>query len=376
MTARVGLNLLWLVPDVVGGSEVSTVTTLRALVRDRPDDIDHVVVALASFADRYPDIAEAFETHTVGLHGALKGARVGVEQTWLPVMARRQGLDLVHHLGGTTSLLGGPPVCVSIHDLQPFDLPRNFHAVKRAWLGVAVPGAVRRSRIVLTPSRWVRQTVIDRFDAPPDRVVVVPHPLPELDHGTPPDELRRRYRLQGDVVVYPAITYPHKDHVTLVRAFALVAPQRDVTLVLTGGEGDAESEVRAAIAASGVADRIHRTGWVPRADVVGLVDMAEVVAIPSRYEGFGIPAVEAMARGRAVVATDTTAVPEVVGDGGLLCPPGDVEAWAATLADLLDDPAARARLGEAGRRRATAFSPEANLAGTLAAQRRALAAGP
>jgi alpha-1,3-rhamnosyl/mannosyltransferase len=145
VTDRVGLNLLWLVPGVVGGSEVSTVTTLRALAVDRPDDLDHVLFALQPFVDRYPELADAFETHTVNLHGALKPARIGVEQSWLPAMARRHGIAAVHHLGGTSTLIGGPRSCLSIHDLQPFDFPDHFHPVKRAWLRTAVPRSIRRS---------------------------------------------------------------------------------------------------------------------------------------------------------------------------------------------------------------------------------------
>lgn len=369
MTARVGVNLLWLVPGVVGGSEVSTVTTLRALAADRPHDLDHVLFALPSFAEAHPEVADAFEIHTVGLSGALKGARVGIEQTWLPARARRLGLDAIHHLGGTSTLVGGPPSVLSIHDLQPFDLPEHFHPAKRAWLRVAVPRSVARSRLVLTPSEWVRSTVVDRFDVDPSRVRSVPHGLPELDSGTGEDELRARYDLRGDVVLYPTITYPHKDHVTLVRAFGRVATGRDATLVLTGGQAGAEADVTAAIRSSGASARIRRTGAVPRADVVGLLDLASIVAVPSRYEGFGIPALEAMARGRAVVVSDAAALPEVVGDGGVVVRAGDVDAWAEHLAELLDDPGRRAALGDAGRRRARVFSPEHNLAATLDAHR-------
>lgn len=372
MTPRVGLNLLWLVPGVVGGSEISTVTTLRALAAARPADLDHVLFVLEPFAESYPELCSAFETHTIGLRGALKPARVGVEQTWLPWQARRLGLGALHHLGGTATLVGGPPTCLSIHDLQPFDHPENFHPAKRAWLELAVARSVRRSEVVLVPSEWVRQTVLDRFGPPPLQVVVVPHGLPPLLDGTPEAELRGRYGLRGDVVLYPTITYPHKDHVTLVRAFARAVGERDATLVLTGGEAGAEAAVRSAIESSGVRSRIVRTGAIPRADVVGLVELAAIVAVPSRYEGFGIPVLEAMARGRAVVASDAAALPEIVGDGGLVVPAGDLDAWSAVLQELLDDPSRRARLGRRGRLRAGWFTPEANLAATLDAHRRTL----
>lgn len=371
MTTRVGVNLLWLVPGVVGGSETSTVTTLEAIGRAAPTDLTHVLYVLEPFVAAYPELASRFETHVLPLSGRMKGARVLAEQTWLDVRARRDGLAAVHHMGGTMPLVGGPPALLSIHDLQPFDHPAHFHPAKRAWLSVAVPRAVRRAREVLVPSEWVRGTVVERFGVAADRVVSVPHGMPPLDAGAPIEELRSRYGIPGDMVLYPTITYPHKDHVTLVRAFATVAASRpEVVLVLPGGEAGAEPDVRAAIAASGVADRILRLGRIPRRDVVGLLDAATVVAVPSRYEGFGIPALEAMARGRALVAADATALPEVVGDAGVLVPPGDVESWADAVGGLLDDPARRAELGERGRRRAGELTPERNAAATLGAHRR------
>ncbi|WP_195210274.1 glycosyltransferase family 4 protein [Actinomarinicola tropica] len=377
MSARVGVNLLWLVPGVVGGSETSTTTFLEALASATPDDLDHVLYVLQPLVDAYPEVVAAVEHRVLPLSGRVKGARVLAEQTWLELQARRDGVALVHHMGGTMPLVGGPPALLSIHDLQPFDHPERFHPAKRAWLSLAVPRAVRRARLVVTPSEWVRGTVIDRFGVSPERVVSVPHGMPPMDEGTPEDALRERYGLAGPLVVYPAITYPHKDHVTLVRAFAAVAARHpDAELVLPGGEAGAEEDVRAAIAASGSAARIRRLGRVPRADVVGLIDAAAVVAVPSRYEGFGIPALEAMARGRALVAADATALPEVVGDGGVLAAPGDVGAWAAALDRLLSDPAERDALGRRGRAVAASFSPERNLASTLAVQRRALGLAP
>lgn len=372
MTARVGINLSWLVPGVVGGSETSTVTFLEALAADRPADLEHVLYVLRPFVDEYPDLAAQLDHRVLPLSGRLKGARVLAEQTWLDLQARRDAVHLVHHMGGTMPLVGGPPAVLSIHDLQPFDHPERFHPAKRAWLSLAVPRAVARARVILTPSEWVKSTVVDRFGADPDLVVAVPHGMPPMDDGTPEEDLRRRYGLDGRLVVYPSITYPHKDHVTLVQAFsAAVVRHPDATLVLTGGEGPSEQEVAEAIA-GGATVRIRRLGRVPRADVVGLVAAATVVAVPSRYEGFGIPALEAMARGRPLVAANATALPEVVEDGGLLVAPGDVDAWADALDRLLDDGELRDALGERARAVVERFSPARNLRATLDAQRRAL----
>lgn len=376
MTITVGINLLWLVPGVVGGSETSTITTLHAIADDPPDDLHHVLFALAPFVEAHPELAGSYEIETLPLSGRLKGLRVGAEQTWLAERVRRRGVDAMHHMGGTMPLVPGPASVLSIHDLQPFDHPEHFHPLKRAWLAQVVPRSIRRAALVLTPSDWVRQSVLETFEVDPARVETAHHGVPPLPEPAPVSEVRARYGLDGRFVLYPSITYPHKDHRTLVRAVSRLAPDHgDVSLVLSGGAGPAEREVMEEVAALGLADRVRRIGRVPIADLVALLDEAAVVAFPSRYEGFGVPLVEAMSRGRPLLAADATAIPEVVADGGLLVPPAAVDAWAGALDRLLGDEALRAELGQRGGRRAGAFSPERNARATVAAHRRVAGRG-
>jgi len=126
--------------------------------------------------------------------------------------------------------------------------------------------------------------------------------------------------------------------------------------VLLGGVGRAEAEVVAEIGRLGLGDRVVRPGRVSDADRDGCYGAAVALAFPSRYEGFGAPVLEAMALGCPVLAADATALPEVVGDGGLLLPIGDVDAWAAALARVAGDPGERAALAAAGRARAAGFT--------------------
>jgi alpha-1,3-rhamnosyl/mannosyltransferase len=355
---RVGLNALFVVPGVVGGSEDSTVATLTALAgTSAADDLAYTLFVQKAFATRYPEVAAAFETTVMPVPGRVRSVRVAAESSWLAATTRRAGLDLTHHLGGTIPAVRAGPAMVTVHDLQPLDLPENFAAVKVAYLRRALPRTVRAARAVVTPSEFVRQGVIERFDAHPQKVVVVPHGVGRAESGTSEDELRRRYRLAGRWLVLNAITYPHKGHLLLLEAFAGVARRHDdVDLVLCGGEGPSEPQVRELIEHLGLGDRVRRTGRIPRADVDGLLDHAVALAFPSRYEGFGLPVVEAMSRGCPVVAAATTALPEVVADGGVLLDPDDVGAWQEALLALLGDEAERRRLAAAGRARAARLS--------------------
>ena len=372
---RVGCNLLWLVPGAVGGSETAIVALLRELGRQQPADLDVSLYALDAFAAEYPDLAQRFPTRAIPLTGRLKPLRVAAENTWLAAQARQDGLDLVHHLNAVLPLVRRTPGIVTVHDLQPFDMAANFHAAKRVYLHRSVPRSVRGARLVLTPSEFVRQGVIDRFGVPPQRVRAtrwgVDPPSTEITVG----QVQARYGLPRRWFVFPAVTWPHKNHEMLVRAFATVAAkEHDVMLVLTGGEAQAEEALRDEITRLGLRGRVRRTGRIPRADLLAIVRGATALTFPSRYEGFGLPVLEAMSLGTPVLAADAASLPEVVGDAGRLIDAGDVDAWGQAMLELLGDGDERERLVAAGRERVGQFSWAATARATVAAYRDVLAA--
>lgn len=371
--ATVGLNLLWLVPEHVGGSEQSTVATLRGLVELAPSDLDLRLFVLPAFAAAYPDLVAAVPTEVAPVDGSSRLRRVLAESGWLS--SRTAALDLVHHAGGTVPVRRSVPCVLTIHDLQPLEASATHSALKRAYLGRAVPAAVRAARGVAVPSAFVRTTVVDRLGAAPDKVVVIPHAVPVRPAPTSAAVLAERYALTGPVVLYAAVTYPHKDHETLVQAFdALRIRHPEAVLVLPGGVGASEGAVRGLLDRDprGLGASVRRIGRISEADLAGLLALASVVAVPSRYEGFGLPALEAMAAGVPVVAADATSLPEVLGGVGALVAPGDVAGWRDAIGALLDDPDERARQGRSGRERAAAFTPRANAEGFADLYRRAL----
>jgi glycosyltransferase involved in cell wall biosynthesis len=278
----------------------------------------------------------------------------------------------LHHAGGTAPPIRSVPYVLTVHDLQPLERRATHGAVKRAYLRAALPRSVARARRVVVPSEHVRRSVIARLGTDPAKVVAVPHGVTTIA-GAQEDDLRARYDLPGAVILYPAITYPHKNHAILVDAFARIAGRHpDAVLVLTGGAGGEEVRLRDQIDALGLAARVRRPGRVVAADVAGLYRMATVVAVPSRYEGFGLPAAEAMAYGAPLVASAATALPEVVGDAGRLVDPDDPQAWATALEGLLVDEGERARLVAAGRERAARYTWAANAEALAAVYRDAI----
>ena len=364
------VNLLWCVPGKVGGSEEYLVRQLLGLTEPgtaaggdaaaagwaagwRP------TVAMArGLAAAHPELAERLpwvEPH-FGSDSRLR--RIIGESTWLRTHAR--DVALVHHGGGTAPLRAHRPYVLTVHDLQFRTYPEYFTRLKRAYLGTVIPRSVRHAAVVAVPSEYVRGSVIEAYGADPERVMVVPHGIePTLvDHVTPEAELRQRYGLgDGPIVVYPAVTHPHKHHGFLLDLMARRWTDPDLRLVLTGGTGLGD-----AVVAACTDPRVRRLGRVPEADRNGLLAMARAMVFPSRYEGFGAPLIEAMTLGAPVVCADTTCMPQIVGDAGLVLPL-DEAVWSGAL-DEVDR--RRAELVAAGHRRAQDF--------TAAASGRALAA--
>lgn len=372
---RVGCNLLWLVPGRVGGTETATVALLRQIAADRPDDVELTLYALDAFGHSYPDVVAAFPTRLVPITGRIRPLRVLTENTWLAT-ATRDGLDLVHHMGGVLPVVRGAAGIVTVHDLQPFDMPENFEPVKRMYLQRSIPRSVWRATAVIAPTEFVRRGIVDRFGVPADRVHVatwgVGAPTTEVSVA----EVQARYGLPRRWFVYPSFTWNHKNHETLLRAFAVVAArEQDVALVLTGGEGPAERSIADRIVALGLRGRVRRTGLIPRRDVLAIIRGATAMVFPSRYEGFGLPVLEAMGLGTPVLSSTAGALPEVVGDAAVQLPVDDAAAWVEAMLRILEDDEQRGRLVEAGRRRVAGFTWARTAAATLDTYRAALGDG-
>lgn len=372
MPRRIGINLLWLRPGRVGGSEESTLASVRALAARAEPDLDLRLFVTDALLGAHPDLSSILPT--VVLPGFVlpvaPAARIVAEATWLAVRAR--SLDLVHHAGGTAPLMRATPYVLTLHDLQPLESSATHGLLKRAYLGATIPPSVRGARHVAVPSDFVRRSVLKHVGVAPERVITIPHGVHVHAQPTERRMLEAQYRLDGPVVLYPAITYPHKNHAVLVQAFAdVVHEQPDALLVLTGGCGSEEDALRSQIKRLGIGHRVRRTGRISAADIAGLYGAATLVAVPSRYEGFGMPAAEAMAYGVPLVAAAATALPEIAGEAGVLVDPDDVGAWSEAIAALLADDDERRRLVISGRERAERFSCKANAAAFAALYRAA-----
>ncbi len=370
--SEVAVNVMWLRPGKVGGSETYIRRVLRSLAGAEPGLEDLRIIGPVE------------ATSAMGLSGATfiappvtsrsRAARVAMERLWL-ARVMDTGSGVLHHPGGTVPFDSARPTVVTIHDLQPITNPQYFSRTKQEFLARALPEAVERADVVATPSDWVRQDVIERLGADPDRVVTVSAyagQSEDADLGTSSPELSPELEAiveRGPVILFPAMTLGHKNHRFLFDAFAIAqAKDPSLSLVCTGSEGkDHEAIVAYAASAS---PAIHMLGHVERGDLRGLFSRAEMLVFPSLYEGFGLPVLEAQSAQLPVIASSSTAIPEVAGDGAIICDPTDLEAWADAMANRLGS-AERADLVDRGTANARRYSSEQTAQQQLGAYERA-----
>ena len=361
---KVALNLLWMVPGVVGGSETYMTRLLRGLL-ETGSDLDYTIFALPQFAEAHPDLATSYETLYAPLTGQVKSFRIAGENTWLARQARSRKIDLIHHGGGTMPLIRTTRSVLTIHDLQYLYFPEYFTRSKLTFLKAMVPRSAEAARLVLVPSEYTRRTVIERLSIDPSIVIVVPHGIAPRDQEEVPSDIRERYDLGGPYFLYPAATYPHKNHLVLVEALAkLLKVHPEAKLVLTGAKAWQEwsvakemgERIGREIAKFGLKDKVQRLGYVPSADLDALYNEAVAVCFPSRFEGFGAPVLEAMARRCPVIAANASALPEVIEDCGMLVSPDNAEDWCKAMCQMLEEPSLRDGYAAAGYERAKLFN--------------------
>lgn len=368
---RVLVDVSAVPPDPVGAGRY-TVELVRALA---PTEVDLVLLARRDDGARWVELAAGAEVHAVA--PVRRPARLAWEQTHAPGLADELELDVWHGPHYTRPLRAAVPSVVTVHDLTFFDHPEWHERTKVAYFRRMIPAAIDGADAIVAVSGHTAEGVREHF-APAAPVVVAPHGVDHARFRTDPDPDDEDHLdaigVRSPYVAFVGLLEPRKDVPRLVDAFARVSPSRpNLRLVLAGGDGWGAKAVREAVAASGVASRIVRPGYIPSATVPALLRHAEIVAYPSLVEGFGLPALEALACGAPLVSTAGSAVEEVVGDAALLVAPGDTDALTSALDWLLDDPHARVDLALRGPARAAPYTWAASAAIHLDAYRLAAA---
>jgi glycosyltransferase involved in cell wall biosynthesis len=299
--------------------------------------------------------------------GRLRTEGAGLRYVWMQTDAARllgEGRADFAVFPNYLAPLDAPcPYLNVIHDLALIRTPEFFNARKRILVRALLPIVTRAAAGVGTVSETSRRDLASMLAVPDRRIVMLPGaPHPSCRPSTPEEvaRVRARYGLTRPYVLSVGTLEPRKNLPLLLRAFErLLArtgrPSAELDLVTVGGRGWRDRELRADLQRSLATGRVHAVGYVPEEDLVALYGGAELLAYPSHFEGFGLPSLEAMACGTPVVASDVSALREVGGGAAVLVPVGDADALAARIAELVEDPRARAAASARGLARAAEF---------------------
>ena len=305
-------------------------------------------------------------------------AKLWFEQRGFPNAAARGGADLMHYPYFAAPLRAATPFVVTVHDLIPLLLPEyRGSRLVRAYMSLQSV-TVRRARLILADSNASRHDVVRLLDVPRQRVRVVHLGVDPEFRPVPSDGVRAKYGLPERYVMYSGGLDARKNVERLVLAYARARASQGVTepLAITGDHrrvGGLYRPLAPLVEQLGLGEHVRFLGLVPQDDLVALLSGCALFVYPSRYEGFGLPPLEAMACGAVVASSTGGSLAEVVGDAALTFAPDDEAAMAEALARGLQDEPLRGRLREAGRARAAEFTWEKTARATLEAYRDACA---
>ena len=355
---RIGLDA-----HMVGGRETGNETYVRGLVSgfsQLPGDFD----LYAYHVDR-PWVESDSRIHFRPMANAAPWVRLTVG---LATHAIRDSLDVLH-VTYTAPLWARCPIVVTVHDISYATNPEWFSKRDLRVLSATVPLSMRKAQHVITVSDFCRNQIIERYRVRPEKVVAIPNAAGPAAMQLSYEGARRELTALGldpqrRYVLAVGNLQPRKNLVRLIEAMrSVVAAGLDVDLVIAGPEHYRAEEVLAA--SRGAAERVRFTGYLSDHQLAACYSCASAFAFPSLFEGFGIPAIEAMAHGVPVVCSNTGALPEVCADAALYFDPVDVDSIANAIRQVMTDRHLHADLSRRGREREKQFSWQKSAQRTL-----------
>ncbi len=259
---------------------------------------------------------------------------------------------------------------VTIHDLIHLRFPQYFSVAQRAYSYGMISHALRNSRFIITDTDFTKNDILRSFRVPDEKIITIPLGVSEefrrIEARSSVNDFKRKHRLDLPYILFVGNTKPHKGLPVLLEAFKTIAASNpDLMLVFVGGSLAVDKDLQSLINGSTIANRVRSLGRLSNEELVLAYNGAEIFVLPSLYEGFGLPALEAMACEVPVIVSNAGSLPEVVGDGALICESGNQGMFAEAIGNLLSSSALRKEIVMRGKKRAQGFSWSATARKTI-----------
>jgi len=381
---HVGVNILFLIPGEVGGSETYLVQTLLAMAKGHADTRLTLFTNLENdaFLREIFGASPQIAFRLLPFQARNRPHRILREQLHLPWAVRQSGVDVLWSPGYTAPICCHIPQVVTIHDMQYKSHPEDMTLSTRLATDILVQAAARRCRFIIAISEFSKQEITFHTKVNPNKIIAIYEAADPVFIPTLPVQVIREslsHVLPSDIpyLLCVANTYPHKNVAALVQTFGRIQDRIPHHLVLVGKPRRGEPEVQKAMLHGAAPDRVHRLQGIDRKTLISLYQGADLFVFPSLYEGFGLPVLEAMTAGTPVLTTRLGAMPEIGGDCVWYFDPSPATALDAAIQKLLDlPPDQRQARVDAAQKRARAFTWGDTATATVQCLRRIAASAP
>lgn len=376
---RIGLETKNLLLGGSGGVETYA-RQLVARLQEVDAFNDYAVICSGHNRKAFPITAPNFRLAVLGDEKVGEKAGGGLLKKVVRAVNDRLGfakiskeLDLVHYLLNVMPKVRFEAASVAtIVDIQHEYFPDFFSAKELALRKKMYLYSARNADHIIAISEFTRKTIIEKYGVPQDKITAVHLGYDDAAFrkikGATVEEFRRRHGLPDEFLFYPAATWPHKNHVNLLRALSVMKKKHGFTgsLVLTGIKKGSHKELFELAAGLGLEGQVNYLGYLAYEELPLLYNAATLMVFPSLFEGFGIPVIEAFGSGLPVACSDTTSLPEVAGGVAVLFDPNDPADVAEKIMGLYSDKKRMAHLAEKGLERAKLFTWKETAEKTLA----------
>jgi len=342
---NIGINVLYLIPDEVGGTQ----TYAQELIHSLSNIISHDHVYIFCNKENYHLFKGIRGIKVVSTHisGSSRVIRILAEQIILPTICAKHRIDILHSLGYSSPVIGNFKKVVTIHDLNWYFHPEDFSFLNRIFWRLSVWSSAKSCDLIITDSSFSQRSIISKLKIQSSKVVAIPCGTPKLSVNFPSkSQLYKKYGLVDGYLLTVSAQYPHKNLLTTLRVYQAIHQNQSLLtlapqLIICGLNGKSDQIIKEYIQAKQLSSSVKILGYIPSPDLTALYRNANIFLFTSAYEGFGFPILEAMSQGLPVISSNAASLVELLPEGDKHLTPYDTKAYVSAIQSILTHNEAR-----------------------------------